>query len=186
MVILKSIKSLLSKFSQDLGSSIYRIIVKIIGYLIVFLVIGFCATRCTKAMTISDNLRTINETQLTLFEDYAKSSKYKYYVIASEYNTSGYNNYYNYYLCLTNEQLDVSSPNNLNTTCNEIYRYNNTSNNYSMTKINDNNFTLNNSTYYTNYNSSDLFRDNCLWFLTIIGTSFLIYAIIVGIFRGFL
>lgn len=184
MVIIKSLKSLLNKFSRDLGSSIYRIIVKFIGYLIVFLVIGFCATRCTKAMTINDNLRTISETQLTLLKDYAESSKYKYYVIASEYNTSGYNNYYNYYLCLTNEQLDISSPNNLNTTCTEIYRYNNTSNNYSMTKINDSNFTLNNSTYYTNYNASDKILEILTWVHTILFASFFIYVIIVGILRG--
>lgn len=168
MVIIKSLKSLLNKFSHDLGSSIYRIIVKFIGYLIVFLVIGFCATRCTKAMTINDNLRTISETQLTLLKDYAESSKYKYYVIASEYNTSGYNNYYNYYLCLTNEQLDISSPNNLNTTCTEIYRYNNSSNTYSMTKINDSNFTLNNSTYYTNYNDKLIHLNNIVYVILII------------------
>lgn len=185
MVIMKSIKSLLSSFFHDICRNIYRIVVKFIGYLIVFLVIGFCATRCTKAMTISDNLRTISESQLEMFKDIGERSKYKYYVISSEYINSGYNNYYNYYICLTNEQLNVSSPNNLITTCEEIYRYNNTSNNYSMTKVNDTNFNLNNTVYYTNYNDKNDFILYINMTISIILCSIFIYIVILGILRGF-
>lgn len=186
MVILKGLKSLLSKFTQDIGHDIYRIICKFIGYVIVFLVIGLCASRCAKAMTITDNLRTINETQLTMLKDIGQRSKYKYYVIASEYTNSGYNNYTNYFICLTNEKIDVSTPNFLNTSCEKIYRYTNSSNNYSMTEIVDKQFNLSNVIYYTNYNSSDTYKDIVLTISIILFATFLIYVFIVSIFRGFL
>lgn len=184
MVFIKSMKNLLSKFSRDLGHDLYRIVVKFIGYMIVFLIIGFCATRCTKAMTITDNLRTINETQLEMLKDIGKRSKYKYYVISSDYISSGYNNYTNYYICLTNEQLDISTPNFLNTTCEEIYRYTNNSNNYSMAQVVDKQFKLSNVVYYTNYNNSDKYILYINTIIVLILGSLFVYLILTSILRG--
>lgn len=178
MDILKNIKNILS----DIGSSMYRIIIKFICYGLVFLVIGFCATRCTKAMTITDNLRTINETQLEMLKNIGERSKYKYYVIASQYISSGYNNYTDYFICLTNEQLDVTTPNFLNVTCEKIYKYTNNSNNYSLGEVIDKEFKLSNVTYYTNYNDTQEYIFSLLW---IISLSLLIYCLIYVIFQIF-
>ena len=178
MDFLKSIKNILS----DIGSNMYRIIIKFICYGLVFMVIGFCATRCTKAMTITDNLRTIPETQLTMLKNIAERNNYKYYVITSDYISSGYNNYTNYYICLTNEQLDITTPNFLETTCEKIYRYTNNSNNYSLGEVVDKEFKLSNVTYYTDYNSSRQKVINIMLTITLIGGISLLLQIISRIF----
>lgn len=178
MDILKSIKNILS----DIGGNLYRIIIKFICYAFLLLLVGFCATRCTKAMSITDNLRTINDTQLTMLKDIAERNNYKYYVITSDYISSGYNNYTNYYLCLTNDQLDVSTPNFLETTCEKIYRYTNNANNYSLGEVVDKNFKLSNVVYYTNYNESRQKVINIMLIITLIGGISLLFQIIIRLF----
>lgn len=174
MEFLKSIKNILS----DIGSNVYRIVIKFICYALVLLLVGFCATRCTKAMIITDNLRTIPESQLTMLKNIAERNNYKYYVITSDYISSGYNNYTNYYLCLTNEELDITTPNFLETTCEKIYRYTNNSNNYSLGEVVDKEFKLSNVTYYTDYNSSKQKVINIMLVITLIGGIYLLLQII--------
>lgn len=157
MVILNVMKNMLLKVSSDIGRSIYRSFLRIIGYVAIILIIGFCATRCTKAMTITDNLITISETQLNYFKDIYNRSNYKNYVITS-YRTISGTTYTYYYLCLTNDNLDTSNATNITTNCGELYRYYSYSNNYSMTKLNDNELRLQNSVYY----SSNVYTNNSI------------------------
>lgn len=163
MAIIISIKNLLKKFSCDIAHNVYRAFLRLLGYAIIILVIGFFGHSCTKAMTISDNLRTINETQLEMLENIYNRSNYKYYVISSEYDSTNYNNYTNYYLCLTNEYFDVSNPMNLNATCDKQYKYSYISGSYSLEELSDTELNLSNSIYYTNINNLDNLDIYILW-----------------------
>lgn len=181
MAILKNMKNILSKIFGDIGSSIYHIVCKMIGFIIIMLIVGLIGTRCTKALSINDNQRTINETQLTMLENIAKRSKYKNYVITSDYVTSGYNNYMNYYLCLTDELLDTKDPIFLETKCDEMYRYNNYSNNYSFVEVVDDTLKLSNTIYYTNSFIASKSFYIILQIIVIILASFIIYVILCGV-----
>lgn len=150
MVFLKSIKSILNKFVNDVFNNIYRSFLRIIGYIVVIVVIGLAASRCAKAMTINDNLRTISDAQRAMFENIYLRSDFDNYILTSSYNSSSYNNYTDYYLCLTNNKLDVTNVKNIESDCEELYKYNNYSNNYTLEKLNDKNLKINNSVYYTN------------------------------------
>lgn len=145
MAFIMNMKNLLIKILHDIGYSVYHSFFRVIGYIIVFLVVGFFAQSCAKAATITDNFRTISETNLTFLKDIYERTNYSNYII-----TSDYNNYSSYYLCLTNDVIDTSDVKNLTTRCDELYHYRNTSNNYNLEKLNDNSLTIQNSIYYTN------------------------------------
>lgn len=149
-------KIILNKIMHDLGASIYHSFFRILGYIIVFLVIGLAASRCAKAMTINENLRTINESTLNTLKNIYERSDYNYYLISSNYIKSGYSNYTDYYLCLTNERFDVSDASNTIATCSELYKYN-TYNDYSFVKVNDPELKIVNSFYYVKSKKKDLF-----------------------------
>lgn len=175
MVFLKSIKCILSKFVNDICNNIYRSFLRIIGYIVVIFVIGLAASRCAKAMTINDNLRTINDTQIKMFENIYKRSNYDNYILSSSYNSSSYNNYIDYYLCLTNDKLDTSNVKKITSNCDELYKYNTFSNNYTFEKLNDNKLIVTNSIYYTSsivdknaiYNQTILLISICLFVIAI-------------------
>lgn len=150
MVFMKNIKVLLSKFFNDVFNNIYRSFLRVIGYIVVIVVIGLAASRCAKAMTINDNLRTISDSQRQMFENIYMRSKYDNYILASSYNSSGYSNYTDYYLCLTNDKLDVTNVKNIVSNCDELYKYNSYSNSYVFDKLTDNRLNVVNSVYYTN------------------------------------
>jgi len=150
MVFMANIKELLKKLSNDIFYNIYRSFMRILGYIVVILVISLAAQRCAKAMTITDNLRTINEANLNYLVNIYDRNDYKNYIISSDYISSGYNGYTNYYLCLTNDELDVSSPGNITSSCSELYRYNSSTNSYSLEKLSDPELKVINSIYYTN------------------------------------
>lgn len=166
MVILRSMKNMLVKVFSDIGSTFYHFFIKAIVFLLFILVIGFVATSCAKAMTINDNLRTIPQSQLDYLKEIGERSSYKNYVIYSDYVYAGsYNNYYsNYYICLTNNELDVPYANIIETNCNKIYRYT-TYNGNSFVEIVDSYLKLNNTFYYTNVNKDKDFK---MYFIVII------------------
>ena len=149
-------KSILNKIMHDLGASIYHSLFRILGYIIVFVVIGLAASRCAKAMTINDNLRTINESTLITLQDIYERSNYNHYLISSNYIKSGYSTYTDYYLCLTNEAFDVTNASNTIATCDELYKYN-TYNDYTFVKINDSELKIIDSFYYAKSKKKDIF-----------------------------
>lgn len=136
MVIMNNLKNILS----------HKILI-----LFAFIVICFSGTAVAEAKTISNNLRTISDTQLNMFKNIAERSSYKNYVIASEYiSSSGYSSYTDYYLCLTNDTYTSMDTTNINIPCNEMYVYNNYSGTYSFTQVGDTNLEVIDSIYYTN------------------------------------
>lgn len=150
MVFMKSIYNMLGKFLRDIFNNVYRSFLRVIGYIVVLLVISLAARSCAKAMTINDNLRTIGDTQFRILENIYERSNYDNYLIASDYVNNGYNNYMNYYVCLTNDKIDTSNVKNVNSNCEELYRYYSYSSNYTLEKVNDSQLKIVNSMYYTN------------------------------------
>jgi len=175
MVFMISMKGLLKRVGKDIIKSVYRSFMKILGYVVVILVIGLAARSCAKAMTVQDNLRTIGDTQFKLLENIYERSDYDNYLITSNYNNSSYNNTTNYYLCLTNDKLDTSNVKKITSNCDELYKYNNFSNNYTFEKLNDNKLIVTNSIYYTSsivdknaiYNQTILLISICLFVIAI-------------------
>jgi len=172
---MKNILNILNKFANDIFSNIYRSFLRVIGYIVVIVVIGLAASRCAKAMTINDNLRTISDSQRSMFENIYKRSNYDNYILTSSYTNSSYNNYTDYYLCLTNDKLDTSNVKKITSNCDELYKYNNFSNNYTFEKLNDNKLIVTNSIYYTSsivdknaiYNQTILLISICLFVIAI-------------------
>lgn len=121
----------------------------------VFSLIVFClvATEVAEAKTISNSVNFANTTQLSYFENLFKRSGYKYYILALDNS----DNYYNdYYICLTNDFLDISNEVSLSSSCSEMYRYYRSNSTYNLVKYNDNTLILNNSVFYTSsYNENN-------------------------------
>lgn len=181
MVFMKSIEILLKKVFNDIFYNIYRSFLRVIGYIVVIVVIGLAASRCAKAMTIQDNLRTISDLQFKLLENIYYRSDYDNYIISSSYSNSSYNNITNYYICLTNDKIDTSNVKNVTSNCDELYHYNSYSNNYTLEKINDDQLKVVNSIYYTNTIASKRFYYNVIVLLIIL----VIIASIVWLFSVF-
>ncbi len=175
MVILNVMKNMFMKFFRDLSRNIYRSVMRLIGYSIAILLLAFCATRCAKALTISDNLLPISDSQLNYLKNVYERSNYKNYVITSNRINNNYNTITYYYLCLTNDDLDLSSATSLTSNCNEFYRYNSTNNNYEMIKLNDTELILNNSVYYSSYFKNNIDTNILIIITIILSCFFLIY-----------
>lgn len=118
-----------------------------------FLAIVFCvsATKVAHAKTISNNFSYLDSSRLDFFENIYLRSNYTSYLLASEFTNSGYNNYTSYYFCLSNERIDTSNVLTTTLNCDELYRYyRNSSNDYTIEKINDKELNVSNSIYYSN------------------------------------
>lgn len=178
MVFMKSIYNILSKFLNDFKHSLYRSSLRYLSYIIVLVVISFAARSCAQAMTIQNNLRTISDTQIKMFENIYKRSKYDNYILVSNYNSSSYNNYTDYYLCLTNDSLIADDVKNISSNCDQLYKYNNYSNNYTFEKLNDNTLTVTNSIYYT----SSFVDKNALYIQVILLIAILMFVFSIFIF----
>lgn len=140
-------KNILNSFSRSIG--------RILSYILIFIVVMLLCAKCTKALTINDSNRTVGESYLTLFENIYDRSNYLHYVIVG--NNASYNN--NYYLCLTNEEIDTSNALKINTICDLLYTYYYSNNNYSLSIKQNEELIVNNSIYYTDvkYNRSHIY-----------------------------
>lgn len=115
--------------------------------------IVFCtsATKVASAKTINNNFSYLDSSRLDFFENIFKRSNYNSYLLATETITNGYSTYSNYYFCLSSDLIDASNTLSSKLNCNEMYRYSrNSSNDYTIEKINDNELVVNNSIYYSN------------------------------------
>lgn len=140
---------------MNIFTQIKYYIKKNIARLIASAIIGFLcmffAQSCAKALSLSDNLRTINESQLNYLLNVAKSSDYKNYVITSDYvNNGSYNNYSVYYLCMTDKEIIKDTYISLSTTCDDLITYYIYNNNYNYNTSKNVPFNLNNVIYYSN------------------------------------
>lgn len=161
---------------------IKRNIARIIASAIIGFICAFFTQSCVNAQSITNNLRTINDSYITYFTNVAESSDYKNYVITSDYTNNGsYNNYTTYYLCLTNDDLNIKDSINMSSNCDLLYSYNNYSNNYNYNISKDDHIYLTNTIYYTNK------KDYCYFYLVALLLSvFMIFTFLIfnRIFRN--
>lgn len=176
MVFMKSIYLILRRSIREIFYHMYHSFLKIIAYIVLLVVIGLAATRCAKAMTINDNLRTIGDTQLNMFIDVFERSNYKNYVISSVYATGSYSST-NYYLCLTDSDINTGDYKNINVICDELYRYYSYSSNYTFEKVNDDHLNIKNSVYYTN-NQNERLPTIYIFTILFILSTFFIFSIL--------
>lgn len=125
-----------------------------LGKIIVYVLLGVLLTfavrsRNVNALTITNNYDTINDSYLKVLINTYNTSNYKYYYIASNYESYSTYNRNNYYLCLTNE-VTSQSTNNASLNCSEMYSYS-YNNGYTLSRYNDNTLNIVDSIYYTNY-----------------------------------
>lgn len=157
---------------------------RIIKYVAISLICAFITQLCVNAQSISNNLRTINESYLTYFENVANSSDFKHFIITSDVVSSG--SYYTnniYYLCLTNSDIDVSDSLNLNATCDKLYSYSSYNNNYNYNISSNTQLLLNNTIYYSSSNKSN---DSNIYLICLVIICCLIFTFLIfnRIFRN--
>ena len=120
-----------------------------------FIIIVFClvATDVAQAKTISNNFQYIDTARLEYFNNiYLRQDEYSYYLLATDTTTSGYTSYYDYYFCLTNDEIDTSNVLSVSSNCEKMYRYYRNDSTYVMEEYNDDTLEVNNSMYYTSNN----------------------------------
>lgn len=156
---------------------IKRNIARIIAYAIISFICAFFAQSCANAQSLSNNLRTINDTYFKYFENVANSLDYKNYIITSDYiNNGSYNNYSIYYLCLTNDTLNNQDPLNISVSCEKLYTYYSYNNTYNYNIRNNENLVLNNNLYYS---SSNKVNDTNIYLICLIIITSLIFCLII-------
>ncbi len=107
-------------------------------------------TEVVDAKTINSSYLFADSTRLDYVDNLFKRSNYHYYLLSVENTNSGYSSYSYYYLCLTNEKINITDTINASANCDEMYvYYRNSSNDYVLEKYNDNKLEVNNSVYYT-------------------------------------
>lgn len=137
MVILNNIKNTLS----------HKALFLVFCFLTCF---SIFTTKVVDAKTINSSSLFADSTRLDYVDNLFKRSKYHYYLLSVENTYNGYSNYSYYYLCLTNESINITDTINASANCDEMYvYYRNGSNNYVLEKYNDNKLVVNNSVYYT-------------------------------------
>ena len=130
---------------------------KLLKLISVFLFSVFCVTIVAKAETIENNHYTIDTTTRENLMSMFENSNYKNFIISSKrINENNYNYYRYYYLCLTNDELDLTDSMNINSSCDILYTlYNNSisiTNNSNLSVINSIYFSSNNNNIYNNKN----------------------------------
>lgn len=153
-----------------------------------FIIAVFCvvATPVADAKTVTDSQEFISEDRLLYFENLYKRSDYNHYLLVAEDNVDNYYSYTDYYICLSNEDIEITDNLNASLNCEEMYRYYRISNNnYDLVKVNDNNLIVEDSLFYTsNIYDIDYVENRMLIALNIGLASFLLVFVLFKIFRS--
>lgn len=159
------------EFLKGILRSVSFHIGKIIVYVLIALLLTFALrSRNVKALTINDSYDSISDNYLKVLVNTFKTSNYKYYFIATNYDSSVSYRSNTYYLCMNNEvDIDSIGINNASVSCASMYSYS-YNNGYVLSRVNDNTLNLNNSIYYTNYyDEQDLTFSDALKFTGVVG-----------------
>lgn len=159
-------------------------VARYIAYIIFCILISLLAQSCASALTITDNLRTISDTNYNYLINVGDTSNYKDYIITSEYiNNGNYNYYTTYYLCLTNNELTITDEINMSVNCDKLIKYYSYSNDYTYDISFNEELVLDNSIYYLKdkkYTNIYIF----LWSISIILSINLIFHVLSRILRN--
>lgn len=125
-------------------------ILRISFSVLISIAFSLVTTQVVEAKTITNTNDFVSDEMLTYFENVYVRSKYKNYLLSSEYYGDRYDYTTYYYICLTNEDITMSDGINASANCEEMYRVYRSNYDYVFEKINDNSLSINNSVYYTN------------------------------------
>ena len=135
------------------------------------------------AKTIDSSSAFIDSSTRDYFNNIYEREEYKYSILSSEYitNSSGYGSTTYYYLCLTDNRPDTSTTENIQSTCDKLYRFHRTSSIYDIEHLSDSNFKVVNGIYYLQ-DSKHYLTTTYLIILCILVGIFLLYKIISDLF----
>lgn len=159
------------EFLKGIVKSVSFHLGKIIVYVLIALLLTFALrSRNVNALTISDSYENISDNYLKVLVNSYNTSNYKYYFIATRYDSSVSYGRNTYYLCMTNQVNENNiSTINASVNCDEMYSYY-YNNGFVLSKIDDNVLNLTNSIYYTNlYDIKDSLFDKGLNVAIVIG-----------------
>lgn len=143
------------------------------------IVLCLSATSVAQAKTINNTVSFPNSIYLEYFKNFYNSSGYKNYILVMDDNSSMY---YDLYFCLTDDELIIDN-NNVNATCNAMYRYYSSTSGYNSSyifeKIDDDELIVNNSIFFTSNNVDTSYLTNLALLSLNIGvfSIFLIYVL---------
>lgn len=110
-------------------------------------VLGTFATDVASAKTINMTNYVGDSVRGYLTDMYSRS-EYKYGILTTEYIQNNYSYSTYYYLCLTNDKLDLSTLNYVNANCDKLYRYYSISGSYNLEVVNEDKLIVNGIYYY--------------------------------------
>lgn len=148
---------------------------------------GLClvATNVAEAKTVTTSNSFIDQNAYTYFNDVYSRENYKYGVMTYEYyqNVSSYNYTPYYYLCLTNEEIDVSNSTNVTSSCEKLLRYSRENNTYTAETLNDNELKVSNTLYYY-FDNKEYYVHSYLFIIAILSVISCLFTIFILIFKG--
>ena len=100
------------------------------------IVLSTIAPEGASAKTITSTT-AVDETIINYFDNILERKHYRSYLLASEYEGSNYNYTTYYYVCFTNEEVDLSNTTQVSANCEEMYRYYRANNVTNIEKIED-------------------------------------------------
>lgn len=155
-----------------------------IAYIIFGILMSLLAQSCASALTITDNLRIISDTNFNYLKNVGDTSNFKDYVITSQYiNNGNYNYYTRYILCLTNNDLTITNEINMSVNCEKLITYYSYSNDYSYTITTNEQLVIDNSIYYLkDKNTSNIYV--FIWAILIILGITLMFHILSRLLRN--
>lgn len=149
------------------------------------LVAVFCVltTDVVDAKTLTTSNSFISQEAYNYFDDVYSREDYKYSILASEhYQNSAYNYVSYYYLCLTNNEVDVSDSTNVTATCEKLLRYQRVDNSYSATILSDNELKVEDTLYYY-LDKKDYYVESHLFIIAILSCLSFLTLVLLVIFR---
>lgn len=146
----------------------------------------FCVvtTEVVDAKTVTTSNSFISQDAFIYFTDVYKREDYKYSLVASEHVYNSAYNYVNYYyVCLTNEEVNVTNSTNASATCEKLLRYSRNDNSYTATILSDSELKVQDTLYYY-LDNKDYFIPTHLFIISILTSISLLLIIFMAIFRS--
>lgn len=170
---------------MDILPNIKNILKRVSFCILLLSVFSLVATEVAEAKTITNSTNFANSTQLDYFDNLYKRSGYKYYLLGLD-NSSDYNYYNDYYICLTNESFSLTDEFNTKAYCSELYRYYRGNNTYNLVKVDDNTLEFSNSVFYTsNIYDTGYFSNSMLFGICIGVFSLTLIYVLFKLFGGY-
>lgn len=147
-------------------------------------VLCFVATEVAEAKTITSTNTFFDQSSFNYFSDVYDREDYKYSIMTSEsIQNSSFNYLTYYYVCLSNDEPNVTNTTNVKASCDKLIRYYRNNNSFNVDLLSDDELSIQNGVYY--YFSNKYYFLECILFIiaVLICLCFL-YFVIIDIFGG--